>query len=353
MSNNSRIHSSLFGLAFLSALLLGAPQIHAKMQTFEKEYTYNASELDSKSSCRAIALEQVKLLLLQELGVYVQSVFSDKSSSDGKTPDEVRQEITTLVAGVASAEVVEEKWNGETYWLKARIKADPNEVAKSVEALRKDQQKSAELDKERKRAVGLSLELERMRKELDATKSAAAKVEYARKYNDTAQQLRATDWNEKGMAFLNARRFEDAISVFSKAVGLDPKLALAFNNRGVAYINVGDNKRAIEDFKKAIELDPKLSTAYYNRGSSYTNLGGNKRAIEDFNRAIELDPKNAMAFNNRGVAYINVGDNKRAMEDFKKAIELDSKLSTAYYNWFSHSKLVTGILLLIIGLALV
>ena len=99
----------------LAALLLAAHQSYAAMQTFEKEYTYTASELDSKSSCRAIAFEQVKRILLQELGVYVESVFNDISSSDGRTKDEVRREITTLSAGVASAEVVDEKWDGTTY----------------------------------------------------------------------------------------------------------------------------------------------------------------------------------------------------------------------------------------------
>ncbi|MBI5637071.1 MAG: hypothetical protein HZA03_03765, partial [Nitrospinae bacterium] len=69
MLNKKTASAPLFGVAFISALLLAAPQSHARMQTFEKEYTYTASELDSKSSCRAIALEQVKRLLIQELGV--------------------------------------------------------------------------------------------------------------------------------------------------------------------------------------------------------------------------------------------------------------------------------------------
>jgi hypothetical protein len=45
----------------------------AEIKTFLKEYTYQASEMDSKVSCRAIALEQVKRLLLEELGTYLES----------------------------------------------------------------------------------------------------------------------------------------------------------------------------------------------------------------------------------------------------------------------------------------
>ena len=45
--------------------------VSAQSKTFIKEYTYQASEADSKLSCRTIALEQVKRLLLEELGVYL------------------------------------------------------------------------------------------------------------------------------------------------------------------------------------------------------------------------------------------------------------------------------------------
>jgi len=48
-----------------------ASNVSAKTVTFEKEYTYQASEIDSKVSSRAIALEQVKRLLLEEVGVYL------------------------------------------------------------------------------------------------------------------------------------------------------------------------------------------------------------------------------------------------------------------------------------------
>ena len=53
-----------------------------------------------------------------------------------------KDQITTLTAGIVSAEVIDEKWDGRTYYLKAKISADPKEVAKSVDALRNDVQKN-------------------------------------------------------------------------------------------------------------------------------------------------------------------------------------------------------------------
>ena len=54
-------------LAFVAFLVLLTNTALAKSVTFQREYTYQASEADSKLSCRAIAMEQVKRLLLGEL----------------------------------------------------------------------------------------------------------------------------------------------------------------------------------------------------------------------------------------------------------------------------------------------
>jgi len=37
---------------------------------------------------------------------------------------------------------LDERWDGKTYWLKARVAADPDEVAKSLDSLRKDREKA-------------------------------------------------------------------------------------------------------------------------------------------------------------------------------------------------------------------
>ncbi len=55
----------------LAAVLYFASAAHAEKKTFEKEYTYRASDVDSKVTSRLIALEQVKRMLLEELGTYL------------------------------------------------------------------------------------------------------------------------------------------------------------------------------------------------------------------------------------------------------------------------------------------
>ena len=59
---------------------------------------------------------------------------------------------------------------------------------------------------------------------------------------------------------------------------------------GAAYGNKGEYDRAISDFTEAIRLDPKLASAYYNRGIAYENKGEHDKAIADYTEAIRLEP---------------------------------------------------------------
>ncbi len=54
--------------------------------------------------------------------------------------------IVTLTAGIVSTEIIEEKLDGKIYYLKAKITGDPKDVANSIEKLRKDRQKTKELE---------------------------------------------------------------------------------------------------------------------------------------------------------------------------------------------------------------
>jgi len=146
------------------SLLVFSSFVSAETRTFVKEYSYQASEYDSKVSCRALALEQVKRLLLEELGTYLES------ETEVKNFQLTKDQIVILTAGIVQAEIIDEKWDGKTYYLKAKIAADPKEVIKSIDLLRQDRQKTKELEETKKKADEALREVERLRKELEIGK---------------------------------------------------------------------------------------------------------------------------------------------------------------------------------------
>lgn len=302
-------------------LFIMANLAFAKMVTFEEEYTYQASEADSRLSSRAIALEQVKRLLLEKLGTYLES------ETEVKNFQLTKDQITILTAGVVQTEIISDKWDGKTYHLKAKITADPNEVAKSIDALRKDRQKSKAVEEIRKKAGEALKEAERLRSEIEILKNDKEKQEEYRKAID---KLNANDWFEKGFRFFILENYEETIDAFSKGIELDPQIAEAYLCRGIAYGSLPNFQRAIRDYDAAIKLDPKLAPAYSMRGGSYGALGIFQQALKDCDMAIELDPKLSLAYWNRGVINVALEKYQQALRDFNIAIELNPKFAAAY-----------------------
>jgi tetratricopeptide (TPR) repeat protein len=233
----------------LSLLAFSSPA-KAETKIFIKEYTYQASEDDSRNSSRTIALREVKRLLLEELGTYLESVTEVRNFQ--LTSDQ----ITTLTAGIVKTEIVDEKWDGRAYWLRARIAADSDGVVKAINTLRQDREKTKELEDVRRRSDELLRENERLRQEMAAAKGERNEKDKAA-YDETIKALTATEWFEKGYASTISRNYSDAIDAFSKAIELSPRMANAYLNRGATYSLVGKHSQAIEDFDRVIEINPK------------------------------------------------------------------------------------------------
>lgn len=300
-----------FIVPLIAFLLFIVSTVFAETVTFTKEYTYQASDFDSRNSSRTLALETVKRLLLEELGTYL------VGETEVKDMKLTKDQVATYSAGIVSAEILDEKWDGKSYWLKAKVSADPKEVEKSLKKLVEDKSKTQELEDTREKAEELTKENDRLRKELEAgakakkpDKEAEAKNVVA--YEMTITGLNAIDWYKKGLeAYVPNRRLE-AIEAYTKAIELNPDMAKAYLQRGNAYLAVGNYEQAIKDLSKAIELKinykPDYAVAYVYRGSAYENSDNYKQAIKDYSKAIELTPDKADFYNDRGFAYSKLGN---------------------------------------------
>lgn len=151
-------------ICFLFILFFPDPT-SAGLKTFIKEYTYQASEFDSKASSRILAMEQVKRLLLEEMGTYL------VNNTEVKNYKLTKDKITTLTAGVVHAQVIDEKWDGKNYWLKAMIKADPDNVVKSIDDLRRDYKRLEDLEERIRKQNEALKEIEVLRKEVSLLKN--------------------------------------------------------------------------------------------------------------------------------------------------------------------------------------
>ena len=164
-------------ILFFSLLLsiLTPLTVNAELKTFIREYNYQASDDDSKNSARKKALEQVKLSLLNEVGIYLQSYMEVKNEKSGSGLNKfVDEEIKTITAGITKTKIIDETWDGSTYYLKAKIELDINDVLKKLNLAIEERKSSKELKKLTKLLNEKGSEIEIKNKELSKL---TAKVE--------------------------------------------------------------------------------------------------------------------------------------------------------------------------------
>lgn len=237
--------------------------VFAEIKSLIKEYTYQASELDSKTSCRAIAIEQVKRELLEELGTYVESTTIVKDYQIEK------DEIRTISAGVVQTKVLDEKWDGKDYWLKAEVSADPDEVAASIAKVRNDSKLAEELAESRQEKEDALKEVEKLKQELA---NAQADQEKLAQYNTAVNQIQASDSFEQGTAMGVAGDYEGAAKAYDRTIELRPNDAKAYFNRSIVYIYLGNYQRATRDLDRAMVIRPSNTNVYYQRASAYKEI---------------------------------------------------------------------------------
>jgi tetratricopeptide (TPR) repeat protein len=233
-------------ISFLLVLFIPNSAL-AEMKTFIKEYTYNASEADSKLSSRINATAEVKRLLLEELGTYLESI------TEVKNFQLTKDQITTLTAGIVKTEIIAEKWNGEQYWIKTKIFVDADDVIKSIDKLRKDRNNLQELENTRKRVDVILEENNKLRNELARTPG-NAKQEVQQRYDNSIKELSAVEWLQRGYSYYVKEDYETAINNYSKAIELYPNYDRAYIARAFAYSKLGRKKEAKQDAIKAMAI---------------------------------------------------------------------------------------------------
>ena len=308
----------------LALLLLLIPSTtYAKTVTYFKEYRYQASEGDSKLSCRTVAFEQVKRLLLEELGTYL------LSETEVKDFQLTKDRISSLSAGIVSTVILEEKWDGQTYFLKAQISTDTAELVKLIDSVRRNQEQSSQWEELKKKTEEALKEIENLKEEMRKGKGEKVTKE---KYAQAVNELSAMDWFKQGYALKNNdKKPEEALKAYDKAIEVDPGLARPYAGRAVIYNESGQFEKAIRESEQAIHLNPKLAWAFNTRGVARNGLRNPEKAIEDLNRAIELDPKYAWPYSNRSNSHYWLKNYRQSLKDADKAIELDPRLSSAHF----------------------
>jgi tetratricopeptide (TPR) repeat protein len=132
---------------------------------------------------------------------------------------------------------------------------------------------------------------------------------------------------------------ENAITVFERALTLDPDYAMAQSGLGQAYwlkYQLNQDMRLVKSAREACErawnLDAKLASALICLGTIASGSGRHEEAIAEFDRAVEAEPTSDDAYRGLADAYEGLGKHAEAENTYRQAIALRPQY-WASYNW--------------------
>jgi Tfp pilus assembly protein PilF len=129
------------------------------------------------------------------------------------------------------------------------------------------------------------------------------------------------------------RYWKDSVTLFSRAIAVNPDNNLARQNLGIALYEDDKLPEAEWHLKEVVRRSTQKSTAYLYLALIASNKGQHDSAISYLRSAIEANPRNAEAHVNLGIALAGKKEYVQADEEFSEALKIEPNLVKAHYNY--------------------
>ncbi|WP_413288653.1 tetratricopeptide repeat protein [Bdellovibrio sp. HCB337] len=138
--------------------------------------------------------------------------------------------------------------------------------------------------------------------------------------------------NNLGLELVAQDRTQEAQTILTKAVELNPKYAEPRVNLAVLYMQANALEAAKTEIAKALELNPSHSGAYYNLGVIAEKENRSDLAVQSYQKVMELDTTNVAAPVNMAAALYRLGKKDEAVGVLKHVLEIDPGMPEALNN---------------------
>lgn len=127
--------------------------------------------------------------------------------------------------------------------------------------------------------------------------------------------------------------WQDSVTLWKDNVKKSPNKARVRGNLGMAYIEARDFENALKQTKKAIELEPDMMGAYLNLSAIYMNhYKDYKKAEQSLKELLKRYPNNEAAIHNLGIIKLRQKNFPAAIKHLKKVLEKEKDSPLVYYN---------------------
>ena len=136
---------------------------------------------------------------------------------------------------------------------------------------------------------------------------------------------------EDALRLQTAKRTDEAVALYERALFLRPDSVDAHNNLGVALISQGRIDEAVTHYESALSLDPGHAQAHNNLGIALTAQGKLDQAAVHHHRALELDPDYVDAHVALASIFKYHGRFDEAMAEYGRALAIRPDYADAHF----------------------
>jgi tetratricopeptide (TPR) repeat protein len=151
----------------------------------------------------------------------------------------------------------------------------------------------------------------------------AAAIPYLERVRQWMPNANADANHVLGLAYMNARRYDDARGAFAAQYGVSADSAAAYLLTGEMLLDANLPELAAQNAQKALEISPKLPLAHFMLGEVYLYKSDITHALDQFEQERAINPANPKVYDRLGDVYTRTGQYQQAQEALTRAISLD------------------------------
>lgn len=99
----------------------------------------------------------------------------------------------------------------------------------------------------------------------------------------------------RGVVFMSAGQFDDAVAQFSAAIELAPDFAEAWNKRATVHYLMNQHDRSMQDIRQTLALEPRHFGAISGMGLIFLALDDQQTALKAFEEVLVIHPMSVSA----------------------------------------------------------
>ncbi|KAG9464485.1 hypothetical protein GDO78_019870, partial [Eleutherodactylus coqui] len=140
------------------------------------------------------------------------------------------------------------------------------------------------------------------------------------------KSVSAQELKEQGNRLFVGRKYQEAVSCYSKAITRNPSIAVYYTNRALCYLKMQQLDKALADCKHALELDCQSVKAHFFLGQCQMEMENYDEAIANLQRAYNLAKEQRLNFGDDIPSALRIAKKKRWNSIEERRINQENEL---------------------------